>query len=100
MELCYRDDEDPKNTWRHSIDPHNYVVAFFRYDNYIALKTIPTEGPSATDEELRSAVRTFYIVNTSDNSTFGPYTNEDNFSSQCSAFGIAAADWFYTKNIQ
>ena len=77
--LC---DENHSETTSSIVLPCYFVTGFCFNEQYIGVQGIPTAGYIASEAELESEQRWFYLVEVSTDVIFGPY-DEDEFIAQC-----------------
>lgn len=54
-----------------------YVTKYSLLDTFISLEGIPTDGIFASDEELASSIRQYYLLDIQDGGLYGPYETAD-----------------------
>ncbi len=75
-----------------------FLTAYQIADEYICAEGIPTKEEFASDEELESPVRNYYLVDTTNGDVVGPFMNHADLNSYCDTSGLTLSEnWMQTK---
>ena len=75
-----------------------YVTAYWCDDEFICVKGIPTDDAFVTDEELLGQYCLYYLIQTSNDTVFGPYSSELELFETCSMLGVSTKqEWIKTS---
>ncbi|MBP3686072.1 MAG: hypothetical protein J6J21_03480 [Clostridia bacterium] len=80
---------------------YTFVTAYEVHDPYICVEGIPTEKETgASDEELESLKRVYYLLDTTEHTTEGPFETFGDFFEHCKTVGITPTrNWVSTKEL-
>ncbi len=78
--------------------PNCFISAYQVQEPYIFLEGIPTKSWAASEEELQSKTRNYYLVNTDNGEISGPYESFDALSNDCGSLAIEIPEeWVQTS---
>ena len=86
IKLTYKEKEDSLSS--SIVLPNYYIKSYQIYKSFICLEGIRTEGRFATEEELENYSLSYYLVNTINNDTKGPFETLEEFKDICSSSEI------------
>ena len=98
-EIVLCDTENHPETSSSNVLPCYFVTDFCFNEQYIGVQGIPTAGHIASEAELESEQRWFYLVEVSTDVVFGPY-DESEFLAQCDELLVGdLGEWYSTKEL-
>ena len=83
--LCHKGSEDV--SYSCVIDKY-FVTAYQTHTSIICLEGITTADDFASDEELKSRIVCYYLVNTSNEEVNGPFDTIEGFTEYCTEKGL------------
>lgn len=82
-----------------SIVISNYFVTSFQlHDPYICLRGIETQSEFISEDELRSRVLVYYLINTNDHKITGPFEVEKDYTDYCSSIPLSLHEYWLPAN--
>ncbi len=72
--LTYK--ENPDDTSCSIVIPYFYITAYQIQEQYILLEGIPTQNSMASDEELATELRSYYLINTTTGEITRPLSSQ------------------------
>ena len=76
-----------------------YITSYCLTDIYIALEGIPTAGWAASEDELESEQRNYYLIDTLSGDLSGPFESKTDFTKFCNTLNFAIfEEWVVIKN--
>lgn len=80
--LTYSEDGEYPRTY---VIENFFVTDFCSNQGFIGIKGFPTADIWATDEEMQSADRVYYLISVASGQVHGPYQDQESFDKECRA---------------
>ena len=80
--------DNPEDSGAAIVIPNFFVLAYQDFDSYICLKGICTQERAISEEELKAAVFSYYLVDTKDSNIAGPLASYYDLTEYCNLHEI------------